>query len=445
MVEEGEKISLSISDLNHRGEGVGKCNHFTVFVPKAVPGDEILVEITALHQNFARANPLQWITLSSQRTTPACALHHSCGGCQLQHLNYPSQLLWKQKRLQNTLKKIGNIDIPVYPLLGMNYPYRYRNQARIHLNYKGGNVNAGFYQENTHQIVNLEDCLIQHQNNIAVMISLRQTLQELIDKAELKKRHYQYLPTSATIRTSFSSSRTVLSLEIPHHQTARDIASTIAYQIKNRTELLAGIVTCEKKGRSGIYQTVWGESELKEILDELTFLFSPSSFFQVNPLQAGQMYKKAAECAIRANTAFDIYCGVGTLSLFLADKYLKVIGVESNPQAVESAVKNAQNNNKPNVHFLNAKAEKVFSSLIKEKTTKSMVVDPPRKGCSKGLLKTITEAKPEGLVYISCEPSTLARDLKYLNHMGYSPQVVYPIDMFPHTTHVESVVPIVPS
>jgi 23S rRNA (uracil1939-C5)-methyltransferase len=437
---EGSITGLEITDLNHRGEGVGKAESFTLFVPGALPGEQAEVRITAVHKSHAEAELLSLKKRSPHREEPPCPYFYRCGGCQLQHLSYSAQLAWKQTMIAETLRRISGIEVPVQPVLGMKDPWRYRNKALIHLGMDNNKVIAGFYEKGSHRIIDIEDCLVQHRLNSAMITTIRRALQLRInDRAERKA---QELPVSgAQIRSSFFDQEALVTLIDKAGNTRRPDLLKVAETINEYSlKPVAGIVM-QSSGKKGVRcETLTGKAYIKEYIAPFHYRISPRSFFQVNPEQAGILYETATALAENPTTAFDIYCGTGNFSLYLSRTAGEVIGIDSEKSAIEDARENAALNRINNVTFINARIEEEPGLMMKGRGSKTVFLNPPRRGCSPKLLEAISEAKPDRIVYISCNPSTLARDLALLVKGSYRVKEVQPVDMFPHTSHVETVV-----
>ncbi|MCL4462803.1 MAG: 23S rRNA (uracil(1939)-C(5))-methyltransferase RlmD [Firmicutes bacterium] len=441
----GETIELAIESLNHEGEGVGRFRGFTVFVPNALPMEKITVKVISLHKNYARALLQSIATVSPQRVIPVCEQYEQCGGCQLQHIAYAVQLQLKQKTVEAALQRIAGLSMPVLPILGMEHPWHYRNKAQVPIGQQKNRIVAGFYEKRSHNIVELKCCHIQHQANDAVIHTVRNILQTLGITAYQEKEH-QGLVRHVLARTSFATGETLV--VIVANGTALPKQELFCNALREAIPNLCGIVqnVNTRRGNTILGKediTLWGRPWLREKLEDLEFHVSPRSFFQVNPSQTSRLYQKALEYAALSGqeTVFDLYCGIGTISLFLARSAAKVIGVESLAAAVEDARKNASINNISNATFYVGAAETVVPSLYKKGFRADVVVvDPPRKGCDQVLLETIIKMSPQRVVYVSCNPATLARDIKFLAENGFNPVEAQPVDMFPHTNHVETVV-----
>lgn len=441
----GERVILEIEGLNHAGEGVSRKDGFIVFVPWTAPGDRVEGEVISVKKNYARALPDALLHPSSSRVEAPCPHHGICGGCQLQHIKYSEQLRWKRRIVSEMLQRIGGLETEVLPVIGMEKPWRYRNKAQFPVAREGGVLKIGLFERRSHRVVDVNDCLIQHPLGVQAVEALRRLIEELKipvyneEKGEGLLRHI-------LARTSFSREEVLLVLVtngriLPGEEY---LAEQLASCLKN----LAGIVQNVNTRRGNVVLgeenlPLWGRDYLMEELKELRFRISAGSFFQVNPLQAEILFSLVRDYAELEGkeTVFDLFCGSGAISLFLCKNAMKVIGVESYAPAVEDARKNARINEITNAEFYCGRAEKLIPELIAGGFRADVVVlDPPRKGCDEELLAAVAKSRPQRIIYVSCNPATLARDLRYLAASGYIPLKVQPVDMFPHTGHVECVV-----
>ena len=443
-VRRGEIVITEITDLTHDGEGVGNAGGFTLFVPETAPGDRVEARVISVQKTYARALPLSILNYSKYRTEPRCRHFNRCGGCQLQHLQYGAQLHWKQKRVADTLRRLGQIEAPVRPVIGMAEPWAYRNKAQVPVAAENGRVVAGFYEKHSHQVVDMEACPIQHRSGSAAVEAARLALQDLGIEAYNEGTRRGVVRHILT-RVSFATGELLLTLVTSRERLSR--VSELTERLRTAIPALTGIVhNINPRPDNTVLGerelVLWGRPYLMEKLGGLTFHVSSRSFFQVNPAQTEALYEKALVYAglTGRETVFDLYCGAGTIALYLARKAGQVIGVESVHEAVEDARVNALLNGIQNAHFYAGRAEEVVFRLIEEGCRADvMVVDPPRKGCATGLLHTMAAAAPRRIVYVSCNPATLARDLKILSTKGYDVIELQPVDMFPHTSHVECV------
>lgn len=436
----GQVISLEVKDLNHRGEGVGKADGFTLFIPGALPDETVTVEVTTVHKKYAEAS-LQAISKSSaHRIPPPCPYFHRCGGCQLQHLSYEKQLAWKQNLITETLRRISGIETPALRILGMKNPWRYRNKANIHLGLSGNRVSAGFFEKSSHRIIDIADCLVQHPTNVQIINKIRQAVQIFLDNNSEIKDGKLFI-SEAQIRSSFATGECLVTLISAAGNHNLSLLKKLVKNIYNESEIpLAGIALKQIAKKNTASKTEIGKSHLEEEIAPFRYRISQHSFFQVNPGQARVLYEQAVSLSGRPATAYDLYCGTGNFALYLSRSSEQVIGVDSSGSAIADARINARLNNINNINFINARAEEIPELLLKGAHPKTIFLNPPRAGCSSTLLKAAASAKPERIVYISCNPATLARDLGLLQLSGFTVQKIQPVDMFPHTSHIEMIV-----
>ncbi len=434
-----QKVVLEISDLNHRGEGVGRVDGFALFVPGVLPGEKVRVRVTAIHKSYGEAELIDLIKASPNRSAPLCPYFGRCGGCQLQHLSYEKQLAWKEKMLKETLRRIAGIKVVTLPLAGMNNPWEYRNKARLHFALDNNYLKTGFYTQRSNHIIHIETCPVQHPSNNAAFRSLHRTL--LSAYCEINSAfHGKAMPAGALIRSSLASSETLITLEASPARQNIELYEMLAARINAESvKKPAGIALLQRKGSSHSIQALSGSLELTEEIGPFRYLISPQSFFQVNPRQAQTLYEIAAAMAGRPALVFDLYSGTGGLTLYLSKKAEKVIAIEAEKSAVTDAIQNAAMNGIRNIEFIHARAEEKVPYLEKGTPAGTFCLNPPRKGCSETLLRAVVATRPEKIVYISCNPSTLARDLQFLLKANFKIKSIQPVDMFPQTSHLESV------
>ncbi|MFN7251394.1 MAG: 23S rRNA (uracil(1939)-C(5))-methyltransferase RlmD [Anaerobacillus sp.] len=445
-VAKNEIIEVTIEDLTHEGAGVAKIDGYALFIPKALPGERAKVKVIKVNKGYGFGRLLEVVKKSEDRIDePACSIFEQCGGCQLQHLSYEAQLKQKQKQVRDVLERIGKItDVVIHPTLAMSDPWRYRNKAQVPFADREGGLVAGFYQERSHEIIDMDRCLIQHEQNDHVV----QVVREIATKYGI--RGYDEANHRGTLRhvvarygVNTGQLMVVLvtkSREIPHK-------NEVIKAIKERIPHITSIVQNVNSKRTNVIfgdETVVlsGEEYIYDTIGDVKFAISARSFYQVNPEQTKVLYDQALQYAdlTGSETVIDAYCGIGTISLFLAQRAKHVYGVEIVPEAIDDAKRNAKLNHMENVDFAVGQAEKVIPWWYAQGIRADcIVVDPPRKGCDEALLETIIKMKPKRVVYVSCNPATLARDLRVLEDGGYKTLEVQPVDMFPHTTHVETV------
>ncbi|MCM2591110.1 23S rRNA (uracil(1939)-C(5))-methyltransferase RlmD [Rossellomorea marisflavi] len=432
-------------DLTHDGNGVTKVDGFPIFVPDALPGETGRVKVVKVGKGFGFGRLVERHSDSPFRQEPPCPIYSECGGCQIQHMTYEGQLQAKEKNVRDVLERIGKLrDLPVNPVLGMEEPWRYRNKAQVPVGLQDGRLVAGFYQKRSHEIIDMDHCIIQYEKNDEVIQKVKDLCADLGIQPYNEQSHKGVLRHIMT-RTAFTTGEVMVVIvtrtkALPHKeelikgltQSISGLKSIVHNVNGKRTNVIMGDDT----------RVLWGEEVIHDSIGDVKFAISARSFYQVNPEQTKVLYDQALAYADLQGeeTVIDAYCGIGTISLFLAQKAKKVYGVEIVPQAIEDARKNAALNGMDNVEFEAGPAEVVIPAWY-EKGIKAdvLVVDPPRKGCDEALLNTILSMKPKKVVYVSCNPATLARDLKILEAGGYRTKEVQPVDMFPQTMHCEAV------
>ena len=440
-------VTLEIVDCGTDGEGIGKADGFTVFVKDAVIGDTVTAKIMKAKKNYGYGRLMEILNASPYRVEPVCPSARQCGGCQLQAVSYEEQKVFKEKKLRGHLERIGGFtELPMEPLIGMDEPYHYRNKAQFPVGRnKEGRIVTGFYAGRTHAIIENRDCALGIPQN-----------KDVLDRVIAHMEKYNIAPyDEATgkglvrhifVRYGFFTGELMVCLiingqDLPHQ---RELVEKLC-EIPGMTSISLNM----NKKRSNVIlgdkvKTIWGEDYITDKIGDISYEISPLSFFQVNPKQTWKLYSKALEYADLhgEETVWDLYCGIGTISLFLAQNAKFVRGVEIVPAAIEDAKRNAQINHIENVEFFVGKAEEVLPREYEKNGVYAdvIVVDPPRKGCDEMLLKTILKMQPKRVVYVSCDSATLARDLRFLCDNGYELKKVCGVDQFPQTVHVETVV-----
>lgn len=447
-VEKNKDYIIKIDNLGFEGEGVGRIEGFTVFVPDALPGEEVEIKIVKVTKNYAFGKLIKVISQSVDRVEPMCTLKR-CGGCQLMHLSYQSQLEFKKQRVIDSLERIGKLkDIVVHDTIGMDNPYRYRNKAQFPVGLKSGKVVVGFYAQRTHEIVDTPSCLIQDEVSDRAMEVIRKWAYNN-DISIYDETNGKGLLRHVMVRKAFKTGEVMVVIitngyDIPYKEKLIEMLKENIAGLKSVIQNINRERTNVALGRDN--KVIFGSGTITDYIGDLKFRISPLSFFQVNPVQTEVLYNKALEYAglNGHETVIDAYCGTGTISLFLARKARKVYGVEIVEPAIMDARKNAIENGIENTEFIVGKSEEVIPDLYNQGVRADViVVDPPRKGCDEELLRTIASMRPEKVVYVSCDPGTLARDLKYLEENGYKVREVQPVDMFPVTAHTEVVTQLV--
>ncbi|QWU16935.1 23S rRNA (uracil1939-C5)-methyltransferase [Paenibacillus sophorae] len=492
-VNKNDEVVLDIIGMTHEGEGVGRVEGYTLFVQGALPGEKVRAKVLKTKKQYGYAKLLELVEASASRIAPPCPIYDQCGGCQLQHMDYAAQLKWKRQLVVDNLERIGKLDvmkgeadgealrerkrigepgegggeadaevlagapqggnaapgevsrrggIVVRPTLGMDGPWRYRNKAQVPIGAADGGLIGGFYARGSHRIIDMETCLIQHEHNDAVVSAVKRIGRELGISA-YNEETGRGLLRHVIVKKAFRTGEMMLVLvtngrDIPHvdawigsiREQLPDVVSICQNVNTQRTNVIFGDET----------RVLWGRDVIYDYIGDVQFAISARSFYQVNPAQTEVLYGKTVEYAglTGRETVIDAYCGIGTISLFLAQHADRVYGVEIVSEAIEDARSNAELNGMKNVVFEVGASEDVIPNWKAQGITADViVVDPPRKGCDPHLLETILEMKPERVVYVSCNPSTLARDLRVLEDGGYKTVEVQPVDMFPWTVHVE--------
>ncbi|WP_174615887.1 23S rRNA (uracil(1939)-C(5))-methyltransferase RlmD [Virgibacillus ihumii] len=443
-VKKNETITLYFEDLTHEGSGVGKINGYPLFVPRALPGEEGTVKVVKVNKNFGFGKLLELTKESPERIEPVCDI--KCSGCGLQHMSYQLQLEMKQNQVKNAMKKIAHLEhVPVHPIIGMDNPLHYRNKAKIPVGEKNGELITGFYQRRSHRIIeNTETCTTHNQVINEVVKTIREIANRLGIKAYNEVRHEGVL-RHIMVRTGKETKDIMVVLvtrtdKLPHQE---EIVKALTDKFPHIKSIVQNVNSERKNAIMGDKtKLIWGDEYIHDKIGDISFAISAKSFYQVNPLQTKTLYDKALEYADidSKDTVVDAYCGIGTISLFLAQQAKKVYGVEVVPEAITGAKKNAKMNGITNAEFYVGEAEKVMPWWKAQGLDPDViVVDPPRKGCDEELLQAMIEMQPKRIVYVSCNPSTLARDLRILEDGGFKTQEVQPVDMFPQTPHVECV------
>jgi len=454
----GQRVECEIVGLTHEGEGVGRVEGYTLFVRDALPGERVRAEVLSIGKSFGRGRMTEVLDAGeSRRVSPPCPIYDSCGGCQLQHLEYAEQLKWKRRHVVDNLTRIGKLPVAgeagasarsarppviVHPTIGMDEPWRYRNKAQVPIGFGEGGLIGGFYEMGSNDIVEMNACLIQQEANEETVRAVKEAAR-LLGVSAYNRTTGRGLLRHVVVRHARTTGQRMVVLvtngrDIPH---AQELVGLIRERVPGVASICQNVQTAATPVVFGEETRVlWGEDVIYDEIGGITFAISPRSFFQVNPEQTVRLYSKAVEYAALTGTetVVDAYCGIGTISLFLAKHADRVYGVEIIPEAIEDARRNAAINGIANVEFAVGAAEVVMPHWQAEGITPDViVVDPPRKGCDPALIKTMLELKPDRIVYVSCNPSTLARDLRLLEDGGYRTVEVQPVDMFPHTGHVE--------
>ena len=451
-------VTVEITDIGVSGEGIGHVDGYTLFIKDAVIGDVVEAKVMKAKKNYGYARLMKVITPSEYRVEPKCAFARRCGGCQIQEMSYDRQLVFKNQKIRGNLERIGGftkdqIDTVMQPVVGMEHPFGYRNKAQFPFGTdKEGNPITGFYAGRTHDIIANTDCALGVEQNKEILEIILQYMRENKIKSYDEKTG-KGLIRHALIRYGFKTKEIMVCLVVNGKKlpkAERLIEKLI--QIEGMTSITISPNTRRDNVIMGdSYEILWGQGYITDYIGNVKYQISPLSFYQVNPVQTEKLYGLALEYAdLKGDeTVWDLYCGIGTISLFLAQKAKQVYGVEIVPQAIDDAKENAKINAIDNAEFFVGKAEEVLPEYYAEYEREHngetahadvIVVDPPRKGCDETLLETIVKMQPEKVVYVSCDSATLARDLKYLCANGYEIKMCRGVDQFPQSVHVETVV-----
>ena len=462
-MQKNDIFEIEITDIGVNGEGIGKVDGYTVFVKDAIIGDIIEAKLMKAKKSYGYARLAKILRPSPDRVAPVCPMARKCGGCQIQEMSYEKQLEFKEKKVRGNLVRIGGVpeellDCIMDPIVGMeesaalSAPFYYRNKAQFPVGEdKEGNPIAGFYAGRTHSIIPNTSCALGVKVNEKILNLILDFMREYKIKPYNETAH-EGIVRHVLIRYGFRTKEIMVCLvvnaeQLPHSET---LAERLA-EIEGMTSITLNV----NKNRTNVIlgeeiKLIWGQEYITDYIGDVKYQISPLSFYQVNPVQTEKLYRLAVEYAgVDGGTVWDLYCGIGTISLFLAKEGCRVYGVEIVPQAVEDARNNARINGIENAEFFAGKAEEVLPEYYREyeKThggekahADVIVVDPPRKGCEETLLKTMVDMRPERIVYVSCDSATLARDVKYLRENGYEVVRGRAVDQFPHTVHTESIV-----
>ncbi|WP_415640018.1 23S rRNA (uracil(1939)-C(5))-methyltransferase RlmD [Paenibacillus sediminis] len=439
----GDKIVVTIKRLGINGEGVGYYRRKAVFIDGVLPDEVVKAKVTHIEPKFIKADPQFIEKKSAHRIEPPCPVFGICGGCQIQHINYEGQLRGKENIILEAFSRYAGIeDLKMKPMIGMDHPWGYRNKAQLQLGEKNGQLIAGLYSANSHEIVDITGCPIQHPKVNEAVQKVKEAL-ELLHIPIYKERTNTGLVRTIIVRYGFQSGHIQVTLVTVSDKLPKQdqLIKAIRLGIPEVTGISMNI---NPKNTSLIFgdRTIllWGEEAMEESLSDLEFNLSPRAFFQLNPEQTVKLYESVRVAAglTGKETVVDAYCGTGTIGLWLAPYAKEVRGIESIPEAVEDAKENAVRNNRNNVTFYTGQAEELLPRWVKQGYTPDVIIaDPPRTGLDNRFLDAVVRTKPKRFVYVSCNPSTLAKDSKVLLDAGYSIEWVQPVDMFPQTAHVE--------
>lgn len=456
-MQKNDMVVVTIEDIGTGGEGIGKVDGYTLFIKDAVIGDVVEAKVMKAKKHYGYARLEKIITPSEYRVeNPVCPMARRCGGCQIQEMSYDRQLEFKHNKVKGNLMRIGEVpeeflEQTMEPIVGMDDPFHYRNKAQFPVGTdRDGRIITGFYAGRTHSIISNTDCALGVEVNEKILKIVLAFMEEYHISAYDEERH-KGLVRHVLIRFGFTTKEIMVCLvingnKLPHGEVLAERLSEI--------EGMTSITLSVNKEKTNVIMglqivPLWGQTYITDYIGNIKYQISPLSFYQVNPVQTEKLYGLALEYAdLTGNeVVWDLYCGIGTISLFLAQKAKKVYGVEIVPQAIEDAKNNARINEISNAEFYVGKAEEVlpeyYENYAKEHGGETahadvIVVDPPRKGCDETLLQTMVDMQPERIVYVSCDSATLARDVKFLRANGYEIRRVRAVDQFPHTVHTEA-------
>jgi 23S rRNA (uracil1939-C5)-methyltransferase len=444
-IKKSKDYTIEITGMTHEGQGVGRIDNFTIFVDGAITEELVEIKVIKVTKSYGVGKLLNILRPSEDRIKPFCSVYKRCGGCSLQHMDYNAQLKFKTDLVRETIRRIGKLEnVVVHDTIGMQKAFNYRNKAQYPVASINGEVVIGFYARRSHDVIHSDKCQIQDELSDRV----RNIVRDFIMKNKISvydEGTRKGLIRHVMTRKGFKTGEVMVVLvingdDIPKKQ---ELVDTLVSKIKEIKSVVLNVNTGNTNiimGKENII--IYGNGYISDFIGKYRFNISPLSFFQVNPLQTEVLYNKVLEYAglTGGETVFDLYCGTGTIALFLSEKAKKVYGVEVVEDAIVDARKNAEINGVTNVEFMVGEAEKVIPDLYSRGVRADVVVvDPPRKGCDEVLLKTLVDMQPERIVYVSCNPATLARDLGYLGERGFKALEVQPVDMFPWTSHVECV------
>ena len=442
-IKKDAKYILDISGMNHEGQGVGRIGGFVVFVDGALKGEKVETQIVKISGNYAVGKLAGIIEPSRDRVSPFCKAYGRCGGCGLQHMEYGAQLKFKENVVKDALKRIGGLEsVAVRPAIGMRDPFKYRNKAQYPLKRVNGRVVAGFYAKRSHEIVECGECGIQDglSGRIASLVK------DFIERKHISvydEKTGKGLIRHIVTRVGFRSAEAMAVIvangkDLPGKE---ELAGVLTREMPEVKSIFLNINTRNTNVILGDKNVkIYGSGTIADYIGRYEFKISPVSFFQVNPVQTEVLYEKALEYAALSGkeTVLDLYCGAGTIAIFMAGKAKKIFGIEEVGEAVEDAAANARLNGVDNVEFVAGKVEDVLPEIVQAGVRADVaVLDPPRRGCGEAVLEAVVGMGPDRIVYVSCNPATMARDVGRLAALGYGAVEIQPVDMFPWTPHVE--------
>ena len=450
MLSKNDIVDVVIDGMGNEGEGIAHVDGYTLFIKDAVEGDKVTAKVIKAKKSYGYARVERIIEASADRVEPVCPIARQCGGCQLQHISYERQLKYKENKVKDCIERIGGIkDAKMESILPMEELYNYRNKAQFPVGEdKDGNPTIGFYAKRTHSIIPTSTCYINDRTNETII----KTVKEFIIENSIKPYNEKIgkgLIRHIVTRIGYHTKEIMVCIVINADDMKQSLKDDLVSRLKVIPNMKSISLNINKDNTNVIMGSklisVYGNLYITDYLDGIKFRISPLSFYQVNPRQTEGLYNIALDYADikKDEVVWDMYCGIGTISLYMASKAKKVYGVEIVPQAIEDAKLNASINNIENAEFYVGAAEEVVPKMYAKSNGKMkadvVVVDPPRKGCDEKLLDTLVKMEPKRIVYVSCDPATLARDLKWLGENGYRTEKYRAVDQFGMTTHVETV------
>jgi len=446
MLKKNDIHTIEILDISSEGSGVGRIDNFIVFIEGAVHGDICEIKIVKVKKTYAYGIILKIVEKSKFRVPVECAVFKKCGGCTLQHLDYKEQLVLKQDKVEASLKRIGNIeDVDVMPTVGTE-PCHYRNKVQIPVGSQNGKIEMGFYAKNSHDIVSFDQCLIQPEINGDILKIIKGHMKKYNISAYSEREHTGCV-RHIFIRAGHITKEIMVCIVVKGKSSDVLTNKEELIQKLNEVSNITSILLNYNNEKTNVImgekiEVLFGKNYIEDYIDDIKFKISAKSFYQINSVQTEKLYKNVVEflSPSKDDIVLDAYCGIGTISLFLAKHVKKVYGVEVVKDAIDNAIENSEINNILNSEFIVGRAEEVIPKKFKRYDLDMIVLDPPRKGCHEDLLKSVLDISPKKIVYVSCDPATLARDLKTLCQENYEINKITPYDFFPHTMHVESIV-----
>ena len=443
-LKKNDRINLKIESCSSNGSGVGKHNGMAIFVPATAVGDEITAHILKVKKNYAFAKVEKVITPSPDRISPECPVYLKCGGCVFSHMTYTAESEIKANHVSECFKRIGGVSPEFEPVIAAESDCRYRNKAQYPVAYENGEIRTGFYSPHSHRVIHCPDCLLQPAEFESILGVFADYVKEK-GVTVYDETNHRGLLRHIYIRKG-SASGEIMVCAVINGKSLPDENDLVKKLLEKEKSITSIIINSNEKDTNVILgtecRTLWGKDSIEDILCGLKFRISPLSFYQVNRNQAEKLYRKAAEYAslTGVETVLDLYCGAGTIGLSMADKAKEIIGVEIVPEAIEDAKINMNLNGIRNARFICGDAAEA-AKVLKDEGIKPdvIILDPPRKGCSPEMLETAVQMNPDRIVYVSCDPATLARDCGILHSLGYTAQKATPVDMFPRTGHIECV------